>query len=278
MNEAFLMKIWWNLINKLDELWCKVLLGKYGRNNDLMVSCSSQPYDSHLWRALVGISKDFQCHVFWKIGDGRLTNFWMDKWVPNGGDLFGSASQSLIDNTLSVRDTLNAVGDWNLDFLCDNLPINVVNQVLALPAPDDADGSDIMCNSPGPFSTYLVGNPGCHLTIFSTPLSSGVFAFRGNRTMYPRAVTSWDGEVPVITSLRSWIFNNIKKSWNGIKDTIYIGWKKSPEGWIKLNCDGACKGRGESSGCGGLFRNSDGRWMKGYSKKIGVYDAFHAEF
>ncbi|MCH88942.1 ribonuclease H protein [Trifolium medium] len=62
-----------------------------------------------------------------------------------------------------------------------------------------------------------------------------------------------------------------------LKDTIYIGWKKTPEGWIKLNCDGACKGGGESSGCGGLFRNSDGRWMKGYIKKIGVCDAFHAE-
>jgi ribonuclease HI len=61
------------------------------------------------------------------------------------------------------------------------------------------------------------------------------------------------------------------------KETIYIGWKKPPEGWIKLNSDGACKRGGESSGCGGLFRNSDGRWIKGYFKKIGVCDAFHAE-
>jgi ribonuclease HI len=59
--------------------------------------------------------------------------------------------------------------------------------------------------------------------------------------------------------------------------TIYIGWRRPLEGWIKLNSDGACKGNNDISGCGGIFRNSDGRWIKGYAKKIGSCDAFHAE-
>jgi hypothetical protein len=42
-------------------------------------------------------------------------------------------------------------------------------------------------------------------------------------------------------------------------ETIYIGWNKPPEGWIKLNNDGACKGSGESLSRGGLFYNSDER-------------------
>jgi ribonuclease HI len=46
---------------------------------------------------------------------------------------------------------------------------------------------------------------------------------------------------------------------------------------MKLNSDGACKGSNESSDCCGLFRNSDGHWIKGYSKKIGSCDALHAE-
>jgi len=61
------------------------------------------------------------------------------------------------------------------------------------------------------------------------------------------------------------------------KETIYVGWDKPPEGWIKLNSDGACKGCGENSGCGDLFRSSDGRWLKGYIRKVGVCDALHAE-
>ncbi|RHN50339.1 putative ribonuclease H-like domain-containing protein [Medicago truncatula] len=61
------------------------------------------------------------------------------------------------------------------------------------------------------------------------------------------------------------------------KEMIYVGWDKPPEGWIKLNSDGACKGGGENSGCGGLFRSSDGIWLKGYIRKVGVCDALHAE-
>ena len=45
----------------------------------------------------------------------------------------------------------------------------------------------------------------------------------------------------------------------------------------KLNGDSACKGGGESSSCGGLFRSSDGRWLKGYIRKVGVCDALHVE-
>jgi hypothetical protein len=52
MNDAFLMKMMWNLITKLNYLWCKVLYSKYGRNNDLRVTIKSQSYVSSLWKAL----------------------------------------------------------------------------------------------------------------------------------------------------------------------------------------------------------------------------------
>jgi ribonuclease HI len=44
-----------------------------------------------------------------------------------------------------------------------------------------------------------------------------------------------------------------------------------------LKSDGACKELGATVGCGGLFRDSDGRWINGFSNKIGVCDALHAE-
>ncbi|MCI34555.1 ribonuclease H, partial [Trifolium medium] len=52
-------------------------------------------------------------------------------------------------------------------------------------------------------------------------------------------------------------------------ETIYIGWKRPQEGWIKFNNDmGACKDRGEIAGCGGLIRDSIGRWIKGYTRNL----------
>jgi len=67
MNEAFLM----NMINKPDDIWCKVLYSKYGRNKDLRVAITFQPYDSPLWKALAGIWDQFERHVVWQLGDGQ---------------------------------------------------------------------------------------------------------------------------------------------------------------------------------------------------------------
>jgi ribonuclease HI len=61
------------------------------------------------------------------------------------------------------------------------------------------------------------------------------------------------------------------------KETIYIGWKHPHRDWIKLNCDGAYKGSLNIAGCGGLFRDSDGQWLQGYTQRIGACDALHAE-
>ncbi|MCI46118.1 ribonuclease H protein, partial [Trifolium medium] len=58
---------------------------------------------------------------------------------------------------------------------------------------------------------------------------------------------------------------------------IFIGWKNPQEGWVKLNCDRAYKDSLELAGCGGLQRDSDGRWLTGYSRKIGTCDALGTE-
>jgi hypothetical protein len=103
MNEAFLMKMLWNMINKPDDLWCKVLYNKYGRNNDLRFSISAQPYDSPLWKALVGIWDQFRSHMVWQVGDAQQINFWLDKWMPNGHTLMNFSTQQIIDTTLTVK-------------------------------------------------------------------------------------------------------------------------------------------------------------------------------
>jgi len=59
--------------------------------------------------------------------------------------------------------------------------------------------------------------------------------------------------------------------------TIFIAWKRPQEGWIKLDCNGACKDSLDLAGCGGLFQNSCGRWYKGYSRKIEKCDVFCVE-
>lgn len=62
-----------------------------------------------------------------------------------------------------------------------------------------------------------------------------------------------------------------------MNDTIYVGWKQPREGWIKLINNDVCKDRGHIFRCGGFFRDSDGKWIKSYIKKIGACDALHDE-
>ncbi|PNY10193.1 ribonuclease H [Trifolium pratense] len=60
------------------------------------------------------------------------------------------------------------------------------------------------------------------------------------------------------------------------KELILIGWKPPPVGWVKLNSDGACKHDG-SAGCGRIIRGSDGEWLGGFAKNLGICSAYVAE-
>ena len=122
INEAFLMKMLWNMINKPDDLWCKVLYSKYGRNNDLRAAITSQSYDPPLWKTLVGIWEQFKGHTVWQVRDGQEINFWLDNWMPDGRSLMSLSTQQTIDTTLTLKDTLTEAGKWDINFLTTNLP------------------------------------------------------------------------------------------------------------------------------------------------------------
>lgn len=53
-------------------------------------------------------------------------------------------------------------------------------------------------------------------------------------------------------------------------------WRCPVEDWFKLNSNGACKGDANRAGCAGLLRD-DGRWIKGFVRRLGTCTALHAE-
>ena len=56
-----------------------------------------------------------------------------------------------------------------------------------------------------------------------------------------------------------------------------VRWEKPQVGWRKLNTDGASKGNPGLAGCGGVVRDENGRWIAGFSRRIGVTSSFEAE-
>lgn len=62
-----------------------------------------------------------------------------------------------------------------------------------------------------------------------------------------------------------------------IKSSILVKWCPSHLGWICFNFDDAAKS-GLLSKCGGLFRDSQGRWFGGFHKFIGASSNLFAEY
>ena len=51
---------------------------------------------------------------------------------------------------------------------------------------------------------------------------------------------------------------------------LQVRWEKLPAGWVKLNTDGASGSGLDRSGCGGIIRDKHGRWITGFSRRIGA--------
>nr|POE96986.1 putative ribonuclease h protein [Quercus suber] len=62
------------------------------------------------------------------------------------------------------------------------------------------------------------------------------------------------------------------------RSLIQVSWSKPPEGWFKLNTDGASGGNPSKAGAGGLIRDSSGHWVKGFVRSIGFATSVTAEF
>ncbi|XP_072074464.1 uncharacterized protein [Arachis hypogaea] len=61
------------------------------------------------------------------------------------------------------------------------------------------------------------------------------------------------------------------------KKEIHIAWQPPEDGWLKINTDGAISQEHHIAGCGGLIRDSRGRWVAGFLVNIGKGTAFTAE-
>ena len=61
------------------------------------------------------------------------------------------------------------------------------------------------------------------------------------------------------------------------KIAIPVRWSKPILGWFKLNTDGASLGNPGKAGSGGLIRDSEGRWVKGFSRSVGHATSVIAE-
>lgn len=69
----------------------------------------------------------------------------------------------------------------------------------------------------------------------------------------------------------------ITEKHNQSKAKIKVRWLPPPLSWFKLNSDGSSMGNSGLVGGGGLIRNEDGEWVKGYVRAISCATSVAAE-
>ncbi len=80
MNEALLCKWWWKLLTSPELQWNKLIHGLYyARRSTLGEGRSFRP-DSQWWRDVLSCRETFKGGVSYSLGDGRLINFWTERW------------------------------------------------------------------------------------------------------------------------------------------------------------------------------------------------------
>ncbi|GAU24728.1 hypothetical protein TSUD_355570 [Trifolium subterraneum] len=176
----------------------------------------------------------------------------------------------------------------------------MTNHILAIPPPNALDGRDMIGwggTNTRHFNIQSAYNLQCgadEVLVFLLYATIVEQQMKRSSTCYEIALAQH----------KDWIFKNITNDFHGTHalnwtstfmmakeidngfhnmwsynqhETIFIGWRKPREGWVKLNCDGSQNDGLGLVGCSGLLRNSDGNWLKGYSRKLGNCDALHAE-
>ena len=61
------------------------------------------------------------------------------------------------------------------------------------------------------------------------------------------------------------------------KAVVAVGWEKPQVGWAKLNSDGFALSNPGRAGGGGVIRDHNGNWIKGYARSIGCTNSCMAE-
>ena len=61
------------------------------------------------------------------------------------------------------------------------------------------------------------------------------------------------------------------------KAVLVVGWEKPPMGWAKLNSDGSAFGNTGRARGGGVIRDHDGQWLKGYARPLGCSNSCMTE-
>ncbi|KAI9126815.1 hypothetical protein K1719_002411 [Acacia pycnantha] len=100
--------------------------------------------DSEVLKHLARLWPSVLDKVNWEVGNGDVTNFWLDKWLGDGRVLADFCDQNIadVDITCSVRSMVGLDGGWDVQKIQRWVTSEGVTKILAVEPPKDEYGKD----------------------------------------------------------------------------------------------------------------------------------------
>ncbi|RYR05834.1 hypothetical protein Ahy_B06g085655 [Arachis hypogaea] len=249
-------------------------------------------------------------NCIWRVGDGAHIRFWEHNWIPGVGSLSETTDQ--VSNNVNLSDMLidflDVSGQWDVRKLQESLPEDIVKKIVPISPPSPWKEADCIAWGPSsddcfyarsvwrkllpPNGINFFFNSSLHdwltLNLTANKFWSCLFGVAISSIWYFRNKLVFNGEIVDATSasyqIRARVEEFLKVANSNLnprnnQDTsgYLVRWSRPKGDCIKLNVDGSWYNHRSNAACGGVFRDSAGRYLKGFSGNLGNCSIMHAE-
>ncbi|KAK9990920.1 hypothetical protein SO802_025905 [Lithocarpus litseifolius] len=218
--------------------------------------------------------------ICWGIGNGSRKSVWIDNWIK------GQSLRDLIEGPLTRNDMKLTIADirdnheWNWGNLSFVLPSIIKDKIRSVPCQEFGDETDsgrfwlLEASIATRYVLYAESKMSllgiCLESVFSCDNSGLKFML----LKFPLCLFI----IFCLNEAREYFYCIANSGRKKQLISIPVKWNKPPKEWFKLNTDGASSGNPGKAGGGGLIRDCNGRWIKGFSRSIEHASSFVAEF
>ncbi|CAN1150946.1 Putative ribonuclease H protein At1g65750 [Linum perenne] len=158
LNDAYMMKLGWMILNDPDRLWVQIITNKYLKETPEGLKLRRKSGGSNLWRGIRRVWPEMASSCQHSIQNGKNTLFWTSRWLDNDVILVDYATGELTEPDLQrcVADFADETGSWDWEALRRALPPQLIFQVAGMDPPNPDSGDDTMIWGPDPKGRFSI--------------------------------------------------------------------------------------------------------------------------
>ncbi|XVF36663.1 hypothetical protein REPUB_Repub19eG0076600 [Reevesia pubescens] len=130
INQAFLAKLGWLILQDKESLWIEVMKKKYLKQKDFL-SVEAKSSDSYTWKSILKGRNLVKQGIGKNVNNGLSTKFWLEEWLPCGM-LINKATRIISEDEaeMNVADYFETNRGWNIERISEALDCDVIDMIM----------------------------------------------------------------------------------------------------------------------------------------------------